>query len=40
MIKAILKENDEAVQFLLGKGADPHIEDFNFKDACDYAKSS
>jgi len=28
------------VEFLLNKGADPHIEDLNNRDACDYAKVS
>lgn len=37
---AILLENDNAVKFLLGKGADPHFEDLIGKDSCDYAKES
>ena len=37
---AILLENDNAVKYLLGKGADPHYEDLIGKDSCDYAKES
>ncbi len=28
----------EAVKFILENGANPHIEDFTGRDACDYAK--
>ena len=38
MILAIENDNDDAVKYLLGKGADAHIEDHMFNDACDYAK--
>lgn len=35
---AIEQENISAVEYLLQKGAYPHIEDITGKDACDYAK--
>ena len=37
---AIQSGNNEAVKYLLGKGADAHIEDSKGKDACDYARMS
>lgn len=35
---AIIENLDEAIQFLLDKGADPYIADNRGFDACDYAK--
>lgn len=38
LVFAVMDDNLEAVKFLLEKGADPHIEDHQGLDACDYAK--
>eukprot|EP00347_Sterkiella_histriomuscorum_P006064 403354203 len=36
----ILLEKTQAVQFLITKGANPHIQDLQGRDSCDYAKKS
>lgn len=40
LIMAIESGNEMATKFLLGKGAELHLEDNTGKDACDYAKDS
>ena len=37
---ALVSNNESAVKFLLGKGAELHFEDLTGKDSCDYAKQS
>lgn len=36
----VTNKNEEAVNFLLRKGANPHIMDLEAKDACDKAKEN
>ena len=37
---SIQQGKEKVVQYLLGKGADPHYEDLIGHDSCDYAKNS
>lgn len=34
----IIMEKTDAVNYLINKGANPHIEDLSGRDSCDYAK--